>query len=132
MTPQALPLAIFAILATSPVSAMQNAERVPVIGGDGPELDACGGIGRIATYEGDLDVFHEPDRYSRKKDALPARTLVWLCEGAEEWQGIVYPTGEFQELGDCRVSSPVAEPRAYDGPCEYGWVEASSLQLVAG
>ena len=45
------------------------------------------------------------------KDKLPLSTLVWLCEADEDWQGIVYPTGNNQELGDCRVSSSVR--RAY-------------------
>ena len=37
-----------------------------------------------------------------------------------------------QELGDCRVSRPVAEPVAYEGPCGWGWVKASSIELLAG
>ena len=106
------------------------AERVPVVGNDGPDEDACGGIGRTFTMEENLTVYEEPDQYSRKKDGLPTSTLVWLCEAADEWQGIVYPTGEFQDLGDCRVSTPIASPRAYDGPCQHGWVMARNLILT--
>ena len=117
------------MLSPSPVFAEA---RVPVVGADGPTLDACGGVGSVATYEGDLAVHESPDKYARKTDKLPPRTLVWLCEGADDWQGIVYPSGEFQQFGDCRVSSPVAEPRPYAGPCRHGWVSAKDLQLVAG
>ncbi len=132
MKSQALLLAFAALaIAAIPLPAASE-DRIPVVGGDGPESDACGGIGSVATYEDLLAVHSEPDEYSRQKAELPPRTLVWLCEGMEEWQGIVYPTGEFQDLGDCRVSSPVSEPRDYNGPCEHGWVLARSLQLVAG
>jgi hypothetical protein len=84
------------------------------------------------TVDGLLPVFPLPDRASRAKDRLRPDTLVWLCDAQGDWQGIVYAGGAYQELGDCRVSSPVAEPKAYDGPCLSGWVNAESLYLVAG
>ena len=108
------------------------ATDAPMIGLDGPDLDACGGIGSIKRLEPDLAVFERPEDYAREKDRLPAGTLVWLCQGRGAWQGVVYATGEFQDLGDCRVSSPIATPRVYDGPCASGWVVASSINLVAG
>ena len=112
-------------------------EQVPLIGNEGPDLDACIGIGRIATLEPSLPVREQPDDYAREKDRLAPSTLVWLCEKGggetgEDWQGIVYPSGEHQELGDCRVSSPVSEPRPYAGPCRSGWVIARDIRLVAG
>lgn len=136
MKPRGFLLAIIATLTAGTTVAAQDlapaSERVPMIGGDGPDLDACGGIGRVATYEGNLDVHVYPGDYARKKASLPPSTLVWLCEGGDEWQGIVFPSGEFQDLGDCRVSSPIAQPRPYAGPCQHGWVSARKLQLVAG
>jgi hypothetical protein len=119
--------AILSGLTSAPVAA---AERVPIIGNDGPDMDACAGIARIFTMEELLSVYEEPDQYARKKGGLPTSMLVWLCEAEGDWQGIVYPTGEFQDLGDCRVSTPVSQPRAYEGPCEYGWVMASNLNLT--
>ncbi|AKH41593.1 hypothetical protein WYH_00534 [Croceibacterium atlanticum] len=111
--------------------------NVPMVGRDGPEADACGGIGRVSglyspTGEAFLSVREEHDEYARETDRLPQGTLVWLCDAVEEWQGIVYASGEFQELGDCRVSSPVAVPEPYSGPCKSGWVLARNLQLVGG
>lgn len=118
------------------VALADEPEKAPFIGRDGPEMDACGGIasvfGRDSRGREALPVREHPDEYARKKDDLPPRTLVWLCDADGEWQGIVYPSGEFQELQDCRVSSPIAEPRAYAGPCKSGWVLANRLQLVAG
>ena len=111
--------------------AATEREQIPRIGLDGPEYDACGGIGAITTYEAEIAVLDEPDEYAREKDHLPVRTLVWLCEAVGDFQGVVYPTGEFQDMGDCRVSRPVAVPQAYDGPCETGWVTARNLSLVA-
>ncbi len=123
-------LGIAAILSGLTSAPGAAAERVPIIGNDGPDMDACAGIARIFTMEELLSVYEEPDQYARKKGGLPTSTLVWLCEAEDEWQGIVYPTGEFQDLGDCRVSTPVAQPRAYEGPCEHGWVMASNLNLT--
>jgi len=112
-----------------------RAEQVPLIGNEGPDLDACIGIGRVSTLEPDLAVREQPGDYARQKDRLPHSTLVWLCEkgggeNGEDWQGIVYPSGEYQDLGDCRVSSPVPEPRPYAGPCRFGWVIARDIRLV--
>lgn len=117
--------------------AAAEPEQIPLIGSDGPQLDACGGVGRVATLDTHLPVRERPDQYAQEKDRLPPATLVWLCdkndgENGEDWQGIVYPTGEHQDLGDCRVSSPVAAPEPYKGPCRSGWVLARNLRLVAG
>ena len=123
------------LLPAVPALARQ-AERIPTIGQEGPELDACGGIGtvtRLALGETqNLAVRDRPADEGYKKDELAAKTLVWLCDAEGEWQGIVYPGGEYQDLGDCRVSSPVPQPAPYQGPCRHGWVDARFIDLVAG
>ncbi len=107
-----------------------------MVGLEGPETDACPGIGRVNGLEqrkGDfLRVRSEANDVAKVTDELAVSTLVWLCEADEEWQGIVYPKGEFQELGDCRVSSALAKPEPYVGPCQFGWVQAKYVELVAG
>lgn len=123
------------LLAATAIAAEPG--QTPLIGSDGPAEDACIGVGTITTLDRHLAVRERPDRYARQKDKLAPGTLVWICEkgadeGGEEWQGIVYPTGEFQSLGDCLVSSPVPEPRPYAGPCRSGWVVAHNLRLVLG
>jgi len=110
--------------------------RIPLVGLQGPETDACPGIGRIAMFEprkGDfMRVYSDAGEGAPVKDKIDLSTLVWLCEADEGWQGIVYPSGQFQELGDCRVSTTLPEPEPYNGPCRYGWVEAKYIELTAG
>ncbi|MEX0342762.1 MAG: hypothetical protein AB3N06_09250 [Erythrobacter sp.] len=106
--------------------------RSPMIGLDGPSLDACGGLGRVGGTYREQVIRDAPDEAARTSDTLEQSTLVWLCEAEGDWQGVVYASGEFQEVGDCRVSSPVAEPRAYDGPCRAGWVPAKDVEFLAG
>ena len=124
-------LAALMLLGPFPLVANER-DQVPMVGVDGADMDACGGIGAIINFEPELSVRERPDEYAREKDRLPIRTLVWLCEASGDWQGIVYATGEFQELDDCKVSSPVAAPRPYAGPCAFGWVIARNLSLVSG
>jgi hypothetical protein len=106
--------------------------RAPMIGLDGPGLDACGGLGRVGGMYRKQVIRDAPEEGARTSDTLEQSTLVWLCEAEGDWQGIVYASGEFQEPGDCRVSSPVAETRAYDGPCRAGWVLAKDVEFLAG
>ena len=120
------------------VQAGRNADegRAPFIGLEGPETDGCPGIGRIALFEakkGDfMRVYTDANDVAPVKDKLPLSTLVWLCEADEGWQGIVYPMPDNQDLGDCRVSAALPSPEPYNGPCQYGWVEAKYIELVAG
>lgn len=106
------------------------------IGLDGPDMDACGGVGRVALNARELAASATVRQGSRRSATrlaeLPTGTLVWLCEARGEWQGIVWPGDSWQDLGDCQVSSPLAAPEAYAGPCKSGWVEADRLTLVAG
>ena len=122
--------------AASPVLA-QDGVVVPVIGREGPGSDGCIAIGRILAFATSASAIEPvraaPSAQARRVDQLPARTLVWLCEddSSGDFQGIVYPSGAHQQLGDCRVSSPIATPRPYDGPCRHGWVAARSIVLVS-
>ena len=116
----------------APETVQYAESRPPMIGLEGPELDACGGVGRIGGFPDGITLLEAPEEGARKGEELPHRTLVWLCEAQGAWQGVVYASGDFQELGDCRVSSPVAEPEPYDGPCKYGWLKARQIQLLVG
>ncbi len=129
-------LAAIAMAHTPPVEDEYDIGRIPMVGLQGPETDACPGIGRIALFEpkkGDfMRIYTDAGEGASVKDKIDLSTLVWLCEADEGWQGIVYPSGRFEELGDCRVSSPKSEPEPYSGPCRYGWVEAKYIELTAG
>lgn len=95
-------------------------------------MDACGGVGLVGGYPDGALLRDGPSDDAREGEMLEPRSLVWLCDAQGEWQGIVYASGEFQDLSDCRVSGPVAEPEPYDGPCKHGWLRARQIQLVAG
>lgn len=130
--------AVLALCGTFSAVSAQSAEeqvRVPLVGLEGAESDACPGIGRVNGLEPrkgwQLRVRSEANDGAEVTDELPVSTLVWLCESDEDWQGIVYPSGQFQELGDCRVSSALPRPEPYGGPCQFGWVEAKYVELVA-
>ena len=105
-----------------------------MIGRDGPELDACVGIGRVSSFDprgdGTLIVRETPSDFGRQSDMLEPGELVWLCDVEGDFQGIVYAGEDYQKLGDCQVSRSITEPVPYDGPCSHGWVEAARLQLV--
>lgn len=129
--------ALAAILfAATPASACAPDEVVPMVGLDGPETDACTALGKVSAIdekrEKTTPVHIAASTSATIKAELTPDTLLWLCEAKGDWQGIVYPVGEFQDIGDCRVGSPIAEPQHYNGPCAYGWMEARSIQLVAG
>ena len=105
---------------------------VPVaIGHDGPDFDACGGV---AALKGDkLTVWSGPSKKAYKRDRLEAGQHVWMCDSAGEkgeWTGIVYSKPESKT--PCGVSSPVATPRPYNGPCRKGWVKTDKIILIAG
>ncbi len=130
-------LALVSLLATvtgppAPEAEEYGEGRVPMIGLQGPHLDACGGIGRVSGAGTVQPAREGPASNTRVSEKLPRGTMVWLCEAAGEWQGVVYASGEFQEIGDCRVSSPIAVPRSYDGPCKSGWILAKNIELLAG
>jgi hypothetical protein len=124
----------FAGLVT-PAQAADPATPV-TIGREGPDLDACSAIGRVerlgAPPFDKLTVRERAEPTAAPTDRLARGTMVWLCDGQGDWQGVVYPSGPYQELGHCRVGSPVPEPRAYDGPCRQGWVVSRNVELVAG
>jgi hypothetical protein len=87
-----------------------------------PEQSAPEGAGAILVFPGDLT---DLDYVDTLADGDP----VWVCDASEDMVGIVYTNNP--DL-DCEVSSPVAEDRPYLGPCNWGWVVADWVEVVAG
>lgn len=128
---------IVCLALVAPAQAEQmNGDRPVLVGKDGPDMDACGAVGKVFGLDREKDeqlvVRLAPHPAGSETDQLDSATLVWLCDTDGDWQGIVYPQGAYQDLGDCRVSGPAAEPHSYAGPCKHGWVLARYLELVAG
>lgn len=123
---------IVGILASSTVAAQ---ERQIVVGGDGPDFDACGSLGVVANLnpKGDdfLSVRSGPSSIKIELDRLKSGQPVDMCQQIGRWVGIVYPPIEDPDF-DCKTSSPVPHPQKYQGPCRSGWVFDKYIQLTAG
>ena len=130
-----------ALVLALPVAAREDGRgagtpvpETPVQVGGSPDLDACPTVATVAASDlstpGEAAVLTAPDRADDVLDRVPTGHLVRLCEDRGEWVGIVYRAGE--GAGDCGVSSPSVEERAYDGPCRSGWMRASRLAVAAG
>ncbi len=117
--------------------AIEDPGEVPdepvLIGTHGHEdLDACLSIARVAVQtSGHVSVRAAPHSTAREIDQLPSGHEAFLCSTSSDgdWHGVVYPRKANQ---DCGVTSLVAHPQSYAGPCKSGWIEKSSLKVDAG
>lgn len=107
----------------------------PVMYGDSPNLDACGGVGEVSGLkeagDGFLSVRALPSETGEEADRLKNGQQVFFCDATEDenWIGIVYDkSGE----RDCGTGSPIPEHTTYLGPCESGWVSRNFVTLIAG
>jgi hypothetical protein len=129
----------FQLVISSALEAQPTAgKRMVVIGRDGGEADACGGLAKVtglkAEGDGFLAVRAAPSVKVRILDNLSMRQLVFVCEKSDDkqWLGVVYRKGDFDDVSDCLVSSPADAPRPHKGPCASGWVSGRFLEFVAG
>jgi hypothetical protein len=108
-----------------------------IVGKDGAEFDACGGAGKIVGLNprGDnfLSVRSAPQVEAVEIDRLQIGDQVYMCGQSKDgrWQSIVYEQGG-NLASECGVGSAVPRPRAYDGPCKFGWVSSRYIELFAG
>ncbi|HEX7782331.1 MAG TPA: hypothetical protein VF509_05960 [Sphingobium sp.] len=129
-----------------PETRMESALARPVtIGEDGPRLDACGamGVARGPGTDGALDMRAAPFAAARRLAVLAEGRRVHVCTRSidQRWLGVVVQpvtlqspadnAAEAPKAVDCGVSRPVEAKRAYDGPCESGWVSSAFIRLVA-
>ena len=107
-------------------------ERVPVMVGGEPEIDACGSIGTVSGLRAEpgnfLAVRQGPGTEYPSLATLPLGAHLWLCDTRQGWYGVVFGTpGQ-----DCGVASPRSQRVAYDGPCSSGWVAKQYISISAG
>lgn len=137
----ALATALTTVLATTPVLAAPVAQAaaadqptpgVPVPLGATPGVDACPTLGSVAGVRTFLAVRAGPGVSYRQTDALHNGHMLFLCSASADgqWQGVVYAADP--GLQECGVSSPVATPEPYRGPCKSGWVRATWVAVLAG
>ncbi|MFN4186079.1 MAG: hypothetical protein ACK4M6_15000 [Hyphomonas sp.] len=126
-------LLLMASLIAAPLSAQPRYS-----GGNEPvTLSATGtdpcSAGVIADQgpEGAVGVFPGPSMELEITEYVAGGTAIWVCETSidGDMRGIIY--ANFPDT-DCEVSAPVKEDVDYIGPCESGWVEADTVELLAG
>lgn len=107
------------------------------VGGGGPLLDACGGVGRPTGLDpkGDnfLAVKAGPSLGAKRIDKLGPDAVFYICDKAAngQWLGVVYDGGGVLSER-CGASSPTIAAKRYVGPCQFGWVSARYVELTAG
>ena len=126
--------------ATPSAAASETAYDGPIpkpimVGGDGPEMDACGTYAEVANLDpnGDnyLSVRDAPSTATKERDRLDAGQGVSVCVTEYGWSGVIYgKPGD--EVLDCGVGMPVEAAQPYRGACRQGWVDARYLKMVAG
>ena len=106
-----------------------------LIGGDGPQMDACGTLAKVANLGTDgvdyVSVRDAPSTAVKERERLKAGRGVQVCATEGGWSGIVY-RDEGDDAIDCGTGTPVATAQPYTGPCRQGWVESDYLEMVAG
>ena len=107
-----------------------------MIGHDGPDFDACGGVGEVTGLNPNGDNFlavrARPSAVSVKLAELNAGRYVWMCDGDGDWIGIIFDHAHGNGPGGCEASSPADDLQPYDGPCQSGWVHKDYITLIAG
>mgnify|MGYP006308716507 FL=1 len=96
------------------------------------EVDTCSlAVISDPAPDGAVMVFPGDSTELDAVDYLADGKQVWICDGTEagDMVGIVYSE---EAGGDCEVSSPVEEDRYYVGPCSWGWVVSTWVQVEAG
>jgi len=108
---------------------------VPVrIGELGPNFPACNAAGttRNLAAGGSLAVRAAPFDTAPDTARIPAGGRFFICSRShdQKWFGLVFGEGASRE--SCGIAAPVAARRAYDGPCQSGWVAAPFVRFNAG
>ena len=104
----------------------------PVVVGQNEGVDACDGIGQVQGSRQELtSVRSGPGANFREVDQVAAGQFVYICDGNDEWTGVVYVKGS-EMTPDCGVTSPVPQSQPYAGACQSGWILASKIIGIAG
>ena len=117
---------LLVLVATLGDSSSQTRQPV-VIGLAHPEIDACPSLG-VTTATANLRAGPGIEFASIK--VLPKGTQIHLCGPMDNgrWTSVVLATDGI----DCGVSSPVATPTNYNGPCVSGWISGRLFKVIAG
>lgn len=118
-------------------SAPPSPRETPVVVGEQEDLDACSSWAEVHGLnpkgDGFLAVRAGPSVAHAMRDRLREGDGLFVCGGSADgtWLSIVYPR-KGQDAAECGVSSALPAPRAYRGPCAWGWVRADWVRILAG
>ena len=115
---------------------LQPVQRLPRIGIAGSDLDACLSLGQVKGLDPQGDNFLAvraiPSADGAEKDRLGPGRMIFICDKAGDWLGVVYDPDPAAQPGDCGVGSPVETERPYVGRCKWGWVSSRYVEVIAG
>lgn len=101
---------------------------VVMVGGE-ESRPGCPGSGKVGglSASGTLSVRAAPGTAAARVDKLSNGADVFMCDWSADggWVGVIYAANSGR---DCGVSSPITPPRAYEGPCKFGWVSAKYIK----
>ena len=124
------------ILSSLVLAGAAAAWRPVMIGGAGPDLDACLSNARVVGLnpKGDnfLAVRASPSASAPMLAKLRGGWELHVCEETPDgrWMGVVYAVSG--KLESCGVTSAVATRRPYLGKCRSGWVSSKYVHVYAG
>ena len=98
------------------------------IGAGGPNVDACPSFAELNK----LTIVHKgPSTGFSEVTRLKPGTQLHVCGHTKNglWTSVVLA---LDGVTDCKVSSPVAQPHFYRGPCTSGWVLTKNVRIIAG
>ncbi len=103
----------------------------PVMVGGRADVDACSGTGSVVGLnpQGDnfLAVRSGPSANFNKLDELYTDDIVYLCDVAGKWLGVVYTSDDTE----CGIFTPWPRAKSYTGPCRVGWVFRKYVRPLA-
>ncbi len=109
-------------------SGMAAGRLVVMVGGE-ESRPGCPGSGKVGglSPSGTLSVRAGPGTAAARMDKLSNGADVFMCDWSADgaWVGVIYAANSG---GDCGVSNPITPPRAYEGPCKFGWVSAKYIR----
>lgn len=121
--------------------ALTPGTKPVVIGEGGANFAACATTGRVVNLSPSgvpyLVVKAAPFAEAQDVARLENGARLFVCTRSidQKWQGVVLPpdgaSADAASVTDCGVSTPVAAPGAYHGPCRSGWVSSDFVRLGA-
>jgi hypothetical protein len=101
---------------------------VPITLDTADAYDICGT--RSMINQSEVNLLAKPSKFSKPKLTLSKNQMVNVCQERDGWSGIIVANLGKQ---DCQIAAGARSgTRQYKGPCDFGWVPNTTLQMFAG